>query len=124
MPEPRSAGVLLEALETGRVLLLLRSLEGGSAATWSVPGGRVEEGESLLEAATRELAEETGYERPFERTSGHTVLSETFALFFGQVPEEFEVELDHEHIDAGWFDPSDPPWPLHPGGLAEILDEC
>jgi ADP-ribose pyrophosphatase YjhB (NUDIX family) len=29
---------------------------------WSVPGGRVEEGETLAEAVVREMAEETGLE--------------------------------------------------------------
>lgn len=43
----------------GRVLLGRRT--GASAnGLWTLPGGRVESGESLAEAALRELAEETG----------------------------------------------------------------
>lgn len=41
-------------------LLLVRRAHAPSAGLWSVPGGRVEPGESEAEAVVRELAEETG----------------------------------------------------------------
>jgi 8-oxo-dGTP diphosphatase len=43
-------------------LLLIRRGHGPAAGEWSVPGGRVEGGETLAEAVVRELAEETGLE--------------------------------------------------------------
>jgi ADP-ribose pyrophosphatase YjhB (NUDIX family) len=43
-------------------LLLIRRGHGPAAGEWSVPGGRVEWGETLAEAVVRELAEETGLE--------------------------------------------------------------
>jgi acetyl-CoA carboxylase carboxyl transferase subunit beta len=43
-------------------LLLIRRGNGPAAGRWSVPGGRVEPGETLGEAVVRELAEETGLE--------------------------------------------------------------
>src|SRR5688572_25891883 len=43
-------------------LLLVRRGHGPAAGEWSVPGGRVEAGETLAEAVVRELAEETGIE--------------------------------------------------------------
>jgi 8-oxo-dGTP diphosphatase len=45
----------------GRVLLIRRAREP-AAGTWTVPGGRVENGESLEAAVLRELNEETGLE--------------------------------------------------------------
>lgn len=43
-------------------LLLIRRGRGPAAGEWSIPGGRVEPGETLAEAVVRELAEETGLE--------------------------------------------------------------
>ncbi len=43
----------------GRLLLVRRAHDPG-AGQWSVPGGRVEPGESPLAAVSREVAEETG----------------------------------------------------------------
>lgn len=43
----------------GRLLLVRRAKPPGEG-TWSLPGGRIEEGESDEVALTREMAEETG----------------------------------------------------------------
>lgn len=50
-------GVVHDA--AGRVLLILRATEPGRGR-WSVPGGRVEPGESEVSAVAREVLEETG----------------------------------------------------------------
>lgn len=44
----------------GNDLLMVRRGHGPGAGRWSVPGGRVEAGETLAEAVVRETAEETG----------------------------------------------------------------
>ena len=44
----------------GDALLLIERGRGAAIGEWSVPGGRVEFGESLAEAVRREMAEETG----------------------------------------------------------------
>lgn len=43
-------------------LLLVRRAHGPAPGFWSVPGGKVEPGELLVEAVVRELQEETGLE--------------------------------------------------------------
>lgn len=47
-------------VERGDDVLLIRRGHGPAAGQWSVPGGRVERGETLAEAVVRELEEETG----------------------------------------------------------------
>ena len=56
--EPR-VGVGVLVLRDGGILLVRRRYPP-YAGKWSIPGGHVELGESLLDAAVRELEEETG----------------------------------------------------------------
>jgi mutator protein MutT len=53
-------GVGVAVLNDAGELLLVRRGAGASAGKWAVPGGKVELGETLVEAARREVLEETG----------------------------------------------------------------
>ena len=64
MPEPSSPARLqcvgaVITDEAGRLLLILRGHEPG-IGLWSIPGGRIEPGETDEQAVVREVREETG----------------------------------------------------------------
>ncbi|MGD0083001.1 MAG: NUDIX domain-containing protein [Acidimicrobiales bacterium] len=59
-PEPRLA-VAAVVVDAERLLLIRRG-RAPQVGKWSLPGGRVEPGETLAEAVSREVLEETGIE--------------------------------------------------------------
>ncbi len=59
---PAGVGVAVAAIDgEGRILLEREYRHGLGQVIWQLPGGLVDEGEDLIEAGLRELAEETGY---------------------------------------------------------------
>lgn len=89
--------------DTGRLLLFADSDPGIVGAWWITPGGGVESGESDLQAAVRELAEETGLLVDTDAMSaplahrrvrhGYTdVIVEQDEVFFGLVVTPFTVD--------------------------------
>lgn len=58
--EPPGVSVVAQ-LQTGELLLIEQYRPGPNAVRFDLPGGAVDDGETPLAAAQRELAEETGY---------------------------------------------------------------
>jgi 8-oxo-dGTP diphosphatase len=67
---PCVGAVVLDA--TGRILVVQRANEP-AAGQWSLPGGRVEPGESARDAVVREVREETGIQITVIREVGTVV---------------------------------------------------
>jgi len=57
--EPPVVGVGVVVVDDGKLLLVQRGRDPGKGL-WAVPGGKVEFGEPMRDAARREVAEETG----------------------------------------------------------------
>ncbi|MBI1210909.1 MAG: NUDIX domain-containing protein [Alphaproteobacteria bacterium] len=88
--------------EMGRILLVRSPLRG-----WEMPGGQVELGESLEEAAIREAKEESGVEVTdlvFCGIFQSTDRSIVNALFFGRCCGG-SPQTSEESIDVGFFAP-------------------
>lgn len=112
----------------GDDLLLVRRGRGPAAGEWSVPGGRVEPGEMLVEAVVREVAEETGLEAVCGRFVGWV---ERFVDDRHFVILDFEAEVLDRRDPVAGDDAQEAVWvPLHAvvdlrlvDGLAEFLHD-
>jgi len=117
-------GVTIAIVENGQILLTKRS----DFAVWCLPGGALEEGESLAQAAIRETQEETGlevrltrligaYSRPNWRSGGaHEVL-------FGAEPTGGDLLTEtNETTDAAYFARDNLPEPLVRWHYSRIVD--
>jgi ADP-ribose pyrophosphatase YjhB (NUDIX family) len=106
----------------GRILCVKRNY---GPMNWTVPGGRMDPGESPLEAMEREAREESGYEIEVERLVG--VYSMTFkddvVLFFaGKALSRNDWQPDGEISEARFFPPASLPQPMNPRTVARIRD--
>jgi 8-oxo-dGTP diphosphatase len=95
----------------GKVLILKRSLsEKYCPNFWDLPGGKVEEGETLLEAAEREAKEESGLELELEHDYFyvfHCPNVELDIYAFRASIVGGEVALSDEHTDFKWVSKSE-----------------
>jgi|TARA_R110000803_G_scaffold179045_2_gene241464 8-oxo-dGTP pyrophosphatase MutT (NUDIX family) len=113
----KSSGVLLICENTGNFLLLKRSKISYFPYSWSVVAGGIEENESPLNAAKRELTEETQIDSKyirFEYFETQYDLGNPFPFYLGYCDEEYECVLDGENIDWGWFNMDNLPDRLFP----------
>jgi 8-oxo-dGTP pyrophosphatase MutT (NUDIX family) len=116
MKENVSAGIFFYASKTERFLYLLRNDKNSS--TWGIPGGKVEDGETLYEGIERECLEEVGFFPsepkliPIQKFVNNTF---TYHTFFCMLPEEFMPTLNDEHCGYAWVEFKSYPKPMHPG---------
>ena len=120
------AGTLLICKDTGNFLLLKRSKRATYPQTWSIVSGGVEKGESTLDAAKRELWEETqisAEDIEFNFFENQTDIT-PFYFYIGYCEEEYECILDDENIDWGWFNMNNLPEPLFPSLYSVLYIRC
>lgn len=90
----------------GRLLLVRRRNEPGRGL-WSIPGGRVEEGESDAEALVREMQEETGLTvRPGD-LAGRVVRGPFAIADYRCAVTGGELRAGDDALDARWCDAAD-----------------
>src|SRR6267142_5446287 len=115
-PETPLAGVGAVILDQGRVVLVKRKFPP-LAGEWSIPGGRLEIGETLREAVVREAREETRltvdpvellgvYDR-LMRDEGGRILYHYVLIDFLCQRSTGELQAGGDANDARWFSPEE-----------------
>jgi len=110
--------------EDGRVLLARRGLPP-SVGVWTLPGGRVEPGETLALAAAREVMEEVGVTCTILGVAGAVdiikrdedgAIAHHFVVISHAARWDFgEPTPGPEAAEVGWFEPDELPNEITPG---------
>ena len=124
---PAPARSLVVVSWSGRVLMGFHALR----RQWELPGGALEPGESALDAAHRELAEETGVQAPGLRfvawaqfEFGAERARHIAAVFHADVADEPTPTASPEMTGFRWWRPGAPPWPDQHLLDAEVARRC
>jgi ADP-ribose pyrophosphatase len=105
---PGSA-VVLVVDERGRVLLVRQYRLPARKKVWELPAGKMDEGETPLEAAKRELKEETGFRaRKWKKLASYWAspgfLAEKMNLYLAtELVDGEAMPMEDERIEMRWF---------------------
>ena len=107
-----SAGIIVFFKEDNKSprYLLLHYTQGH----WDLPKGKVEKGETIKEAALRELKEEASIrailDDSFKELFSYDFVDhdnqkthKTVIFFVGEITESQKITLSHEHLDYAWL---------------------
>lgn len=117
-----SAGIFFYNKNTERFLYLLRT-DSKNPGNWGIPGGKIEEGETLYEGIERECLEEIGFfptEPKLIPIQKFVNKNFTYHTFFCELQEEFIPKLNDEHCGYAWVGDNQYPKPLHPGLFSTV----
>ncbi|MCX7604194.1 MAG: NUDIX hydrolase [Bryobacteraceae bacterium] len=105
----RGSAVMMARDARGRILLVRQYRLPARACLWELPAGRIDEGETPLRAARRELREETGcsarkWTRLLDFFPSPGYVEEKMTLFLAEELSQGEAQpMEDERIETGWF---------------------
>jgi ADP-ribose pyrophosphatase len=103
------SAVMMAVDEKKRILLVRQYRLPAEGWLWELPAGRLDPGEKPLQAARRELVEETGYTaRTWKKLASFWVspgyVHEKMTIFLAtDLTEGTATPMDDERIEARWF---------------------
>lgn len=107
MAKPRVLAASVVVRDDRARILLVRRGHEPNKGKWSLPGGKVEAGESLVQAAVRELGEETGLRGRGGHELGVVVtdaVTRTYEIHVFAMPVATGVVVARDDAcDVGWF---------------------
>lgn len=122
----KAVGTIFMSIDTGRVMLNLRSASVTYSNYWGFIGGKVELNETIEQALAREIQEEIGENIPefidtvcidkFKTPNGRF----TYHSYLVFVQSEFVPELNSESSGYAWVQVGSWPKPLHPGAKSTL----
>ena len=103
------SAVMMAVDEKKRILLVRQFRLPAEKYLWELPAGNVDDGETPLEAASRELIEETGYRaRKWKKLASFCVspgfLAEKMTIYLAtDLTEGKATPMDDERIETRWY---------------------
>jgi ADP-ribose pyrophosphatase len=103
------SAVMMAVDDKNRILLVRQFRLPAAKSLWELPAGRLDEGEKPLEAARRELKEETGYQaRKWKKLASYWpspgFVAEKMTIFLATGLTAGEAQpMDDERIECRWF---------------------
>lgn len=107
---------IIKAQDTGRILILEKNADNSGEVFYDLPGGRIEDAETIPQTLSRELQEEIGLDMSPDKLSAHPIgmaqitsnlLNTDVGLCLAYVPlsveHEFEPTLSSEHRIGTWY---------------------
>lgn len=129
--QPRPTLAASAAVFRGPLVLLARRGPGPASGLWSLPGGHVEPGETLAEAARRELKEEVGVEAEMiavaatreviRHDAEGRLLAHFVVIAHAARWRAGEPRPSVEAAEVGWFRPAEIAGLATTDGLAEVV---
>jgi ADP-ribose pyrophosphatase len=103
------SAVMMPVDQRSRILLVRQYRLPARQYLWELPAGRVDKGETVLQAAKRELSEETGYRaKKWKKLStfwpSPGFLAEKMTIFLAtELTEGEQHVMEDERIETRWF---------------------